>query len=447
MARGARHGGLRAAILLMVASSLVVACSDGTDRTDRPVVTVFGNLTAGDADAFLASLSAFERSAGVDVRYVGSSNFEADLLERVRRGDAPDLALVPQPGLLESLVNDGLALPYDGDLAAAATTDVDPMLVDLATFGKVVYASWYSLDPKSLIWYSPRQFARRGLTPPTTWDGLLALTDEIAAGGIAPWCLGVRDGGATGWVATDWVEDLVLRFAGPDTYDAWVAHDVDFTDAKIATAVEQFGSIALSAPRVQGGNRAAVEITVADAARGLLGATPKCLLHRQASFLPDLLGSAGQGLDVAPDGDLWVFPFPVAEQDAPTTMLVGGTMVARFADRPEVRQVAQYLTTTEAATRRAARGGYITPLESFDPAVYPSALNRTIGEWTRSAEVLRFDASDLMPPEVGVGAFWTGMTAWLSGARLTTTLAAIDAAWPTAAAVPYTPGDRGSSGG
>ncbi len=434
-----------ALVASLLVTPVVVSCGTDADAVHRPVVTVFGSLTDGDADAFIASLRSFEDQAGIDVRYVGSSNFEADLLERVRRGDPPDLALIPQPGLLETLAVDGLALPYDGELAVAATSDIDPRLVQLTTVGGKVYGSWWSVDPKSIVWYSPRQFRSRDLPVPNTWDELLSLTDRIAQSGTAPWCLGVRDGGATGWVATDWVEDLVLRFAGADAYDQWVGHTLPFTDQRISAEVERFGSIALNAQRVNGGNRAAVEITVSDAARGLLGNAPKCLMHRQASFLPDLLGSLAKGVDISPDGDLWAFPFP-GPAGSTSTMLVGGTMVARFAERPEVRAAAKWLTTADAAAARASRGGFISPLESFDPALYPNELNRMLAGWTADAEVLRFDASDLMPPEVGVGAFWRGMTAWLSGARLSTTLAAIDAAWP-ALAVPYTPSDRGTSDG
>jgi alpha-glucoside transport system substrate-binding protein len=441
----ARRRRLAAAIAVLCGLG-PVASSDSSASTDRPVVTVFGSLTGADADAFVASLRPFEAREGIDVRYVGSSNFEADLVERVRRGDPPDLALLPQPGLLMSLAADGFALPYDGDLAEAAVHDVDPWLVGLVALDGRSYGSWYSVDPKSLVWYSPRQFRVRGLQVPTTWDDLIALTDDIAASGTAPWCLGVRDGGATGWVATDWVEDLVLRTAGADIYDAWVTHDIEFTDRRIATAVDRFGSIALDARRVSGGNRAAVELTVTDAARGLLGKQPSCLMHRQAVFLPDLLGAAGANLDISPDGDLWVFPFP-GDADSPSTMLVGGTVVGRVSDRPEVRSLAAYLTTLEAAAARAKGGGFVSALDSFDPANYPSELNHTVAEWTRDAEVLRFDASDLMPPEVGVRAFWAGMTAWLGGARLATTLAEIDAAWPVVAAVPYGYDDRGSSEG
>ena len=428
------------AVLLLPA---VASCSPAASQRSRPVVTVFGSFTDRDATAFTASLRTFEHDTGIDVRYVGSGRFESDLLERVRRGDSPDLALVPQPGLVRSLAEEGFVLPYDGPLATAASTDINPRLVQLATVGGQIYGSWYSVTPKSLVWYSPRQFAARGLRTPTTWDELTALTEQIASSGTAPWCIGVRDGGATGWVATDWVEDIVLHFEGPEVYDQWVDHDVTFSDAPITDAIERFGSIALTPSNVYGGNRAAVEFTVQQAARQLLGSSPKCLLHHQASFLTDFLAGS---VDVAPDGDLWVFPFP-GPATAQSSMMIGGTLVSRFADRPEVRQLAEYLTTPAAARERAAQGGFISPLETVTADAYPSALNRTIAQWTLDAEVVRFDASDLMPPEVGVDAFWAGMTAWLSGARLTTTVAQIDLAWPLPTTRPAPMEDRGDSEG
>ena len=428
----------------MTLAATLVACSEPAGNPNKPVVTVFGSATDRNADAFAKSLASFERSSGIDVRYVGSANFETDLLERVRRGDPPDFALLPQPGLLRALAEDGLALPYDDELETAARKDVDERLVDLVTVDGQVFGSWYAVTPKSLIWYSPRQFAERGLTAPSTWDELIELTDQLVDEGISPWCLGVRDAGATGWVATDWVEDLVLRFAGPEVYDGWVTHEVPFSDPEIAAAVDRFGSIALSATRVKGGNRAAVEFSVQQSARHLAGSNPDCLLHRQASFMPDFLERA---LNVSPNGDLWVFPFP-GPADGDSSMLLGGTAIARFADRPEVRELALYLTTKDAAAARAPLGGFISALDSFDSDAYPAELNRTLSRWTRDADVIRFDASDLMPPEVGVDAFWKGMTSWLSGARLSTTMAAIDAAWPEVAVIlPVSDEERGSSEG
>ena len=420
---------LRAGCVLVCALIGLASCAVNDDtgaRSNRPIVTVFGTLSDSEADAFTASVQPFERSSGINVRYVGSSNFEADLLERLRRGDAPDIALLPQPGLLPTLVSEGFALPWTEALEASATEQIDPRLVGLSTVENQVYASWYELTLKSLVWYSPSEFARLGLTVPQTWSDLDALVAKVVAAGVSPWCLGIRDGGATGWVATDWVEDLVLRFAGPDVYDRWITHEVPFSDRSIANAVQRFGDIALSNTLVYGGSRAAVRNTVTDAARQLTSSPSKCVLNRQASFLPRLVGSRTA---VGPAADLWAFPLPSAE-GAKAPLIVGGTMSVRFSADPNVDQLATYLASAEAARERAKLGSFVSPLTTVPLDAYSSELDRSVAGWLRDADVLRFDASDLMPPSVGVAAFWSGMAAWLGGARLSAVLNEIDRAWP-----------------
>ncbi len=427
-----RTVGLAAVVAVAVAS--VASCASEPGRSAR-VVTVFGTLSDADVDDFMASVDGFESATGIDVRYVGSSGFEADLLERLRRGDPPDLALLPQPGLLDTLVEDGFALPWSGELAAPAVEGVPDELVDLVGFGGAVYGAWYQLTAKSLVWYSPKVFADRGLEVPTSWDELTSMTDDLAASGTTPWCIGIRADGATGWVATDWVEDMVLRFAGPEVYDGWVAHEVPFTDDAIVAAVERFGTIALSPDQVAGGNRAAVELSIEESARELLERPTRCVLHHQASFLPRLVG---QGVTIAPDGDLWAFPLPAAD-GGQAPLVVGGSVTVRFSDDDDVDQLARYLTTAEAGVRRAARGGFVSPRSTVSLDDYSSALDRFVAESVAEADVVRFDASDLMPPEVGVGTFWTGMTSWLGGARLRAVLAEIDASWPVPLTRPAVP--------
>jgi alpha-glucoside transport system substrate-binding protein len=254
----------------------------------------------------------------------------------------------------------------------------------------------------------------------------MSATTRLVDASLAPWCIGVRDGPVTGWVATDWVEDLVLRFAGTDVYDDWVAHRIPFDDPAIVDAVERFGAIALDQASVYRGNRAAVELSITQAAEALLSSPSTCVLHRQGSVVPRLLGGS---VSFAPDGDLWAFPLPAVDGgEAP--LVAGGTVIARFDGSTAAGQLSAFLTTAEAATPRAERGGFVSPLESFPLESYASPIDAEVARLLREADVLRFDASDLMPPDVGVGTFWTGMTAYLGGARLASVLADIETSWP-----------------
>jgi alpha-glucoside transport system substrate-binding protein len=429
MRRAARRAAAAGALL-----ALASGCGDGAG-TDTAQIEIFGTFTAGDAESFARSLDSVERDLGVDVRFVGSSSFESDLLARVRRGDAPDLALLPQPGLIDELAGLGSLQPVAGQWADAVRDNVDPQLLDIGRLGDTLYAVPYRMSVKSLVWYSPRRFLDRGEEVPKTWAEMEAIASRAISDGIEPWCLGVRDGGATGWVATDWVEDIVLRFAGPEVYDDWISHDVEFVDAPIAEAVERFGTLALDPTQVYGAPGAALEFDVGDAIQPLLSDSGGCLMHRQASFLPDLVDGS---VDFSPTGDLWVFPLPSVDGGR-APLVLGSQLVVRFSESDESLSVAAALARPEASKPWAQRGGFLSPLSTFTPADYGRELERTIDGWARAAEVVRFDASDQMPASVGVDAFWSSMAAYLGGARLTETLATIDAAWPQRVTKPALP--------
>ena len=97
-----------------------------------------------------------------------------------------------------------------------------------ATVDDSIYGIWYRASVKSLVWYNPKAFEAQGFTVPTTWDEMLALSDQIVAAGAMPWCIGLESGDATGWPGTDWIEDIMLRTAGPDVYDQWITHEHSF---------------------------------------------------------------------------------------------------------------------------------------------------------------------------------------------------------------------------
>ena len=59
---------------------------------------------------------------------------------------------------------------------------------------------------------------------------MTALADKMATKGQIAFCGGLGSGGATGWPATDWVEQIVLREHGAAVYNDWVSHKVKFSD-------------------------------------------------------------------------------------------------------------------------------------------------------------------------------------------------------------------------
>ena len=243
--------------MLLTAGLVLTACGDdsgssaggkspGEGKAECKGLTSFGDLTGKKVRVYTSivapedvsqkkSYELFTTCTGADVVYEGSREFEAQLVVRVKSGNPPDIAYVPQPGLLKTLVTDTKKVV---EAPKAVSSNVDQFWgqdwKDYGTVDGKFYAAPLGANVKSFVWYSPQMFKKNGWKVPTTWDEMTQLSDKIAAGGMKPWCFGIESGDATGWPLTDVLEDAVLRDSGPDVYNDWVAHKIPFNDPKIA---------------------------------------------------------------------------------------------------------------------------------------------------------------------------------------------------------------------
>src|SRR3954452_6147605 len=217
-------------------------------------VKVYTGIVAPEDALYQKAFDAYTQCTGAKVQYEGDKSFEAQVLVRVKAGSPPDIAIVPQPGLLKQLVATGKAVE-----APKATADnVDKYFGEswkaLGSVDGKFYAGPNSANVKSLVWYSPKTFADNGWAVPTTLDELKSLSDKIVASGkMKPWCAGIGSGDATGWPVTDWMEDMMLRLYGPDTYDKWVNHTVPFNGPESTAALDAVGAYLKNAEYVNGG--------------------------------------------------------------------------------------------------------------------------------------------------------------------------------------------------
>ena len=286
---------------------------------------------------------------------------------------------------------------------------------------------------KGYVWYSPADFEENGYEIPATWDEMMALTEQMTErneGAYRPWCVGFGSGDATGWPGTDWVEDAVLRSAGPEAYNAWVAGELEFSSPEITEAVEMVGDILLNPEYVNGGFggvESIVSTTFNDGGLPILDGN--CSMHHQASFYE---AQWGEDVTVAPDGDIWAFITPPMSADDGPAVTGGGEFVAAFNDREATQAVQTYLASDTWANNRIALGGVISANQGLDASLAGSQLGVQSIEILQDPDtVFRFDASDLMPAEVGTSSFWTGMVDWVSGTVTTEEmLSNIDSTFP-----------------
>ncbi|MEM9155880.1 MAG: ABC transporter substrate-binding protein [Cyanobacteria bacterium P01_F01_bin.33] len=414
-------------------SGLAIACSSSPEANEVPLstaeadtVVILGSITGDGQTKIEQVMQRFTASTGIEVVYEGTADFATILPVRVAAGNAPDLALFPQPGLMADLARQEQLVPLTklverSQLEAAFS----PTWLELGTVDGELYGLWSRADVKSLVWYRPEQFEAAGYEIPATWDELMALTERIAASGKTAWCIGMESGAASGWVGTDWVEDLVLREGGPDLYDRWVSRDIPFSHPVIRASFEKFGAIARNPRYVFGGPVGVISTPFGDSPQPLFDDPPGCYLHRQTNFIASFFPA-----DVAVGTDVAIFPLPSIDAATDVPILVAGTVFAAFSERPETRSLVQYLTTAAPHQRWVELESYISPHRGITPETYSSDILRQQAELLANAPFVRFDASDLMPGAVGTGTFWSGMVDYVSGTDLDTVLQVIDTSWP-----------------
>jgi alpha-glucoside transport system substrate-binding protein len=395
-------------------------------------VEMYTTIVSPEADLFQESFAEFEECTGITINWNGSQEFEAQLPVRVEGGTAPDLAIFPQPGLLKKMVETGEMVAASAALAASVDANYTPDWKNYGTVDGTFYAAPLGANVKSFVWYSPKTFADNGWDIPTTWAELLTLSDTIAETDVQPWCVGFGSGDATGWVGTDWMEDLMLRFQDAETYDKWVSNEMKFDDPKVAEVLAEAGKI-LKNPDYVGDVAAIATTTFQDGGAGIVDGT--CAMHRQASFIGGILKGDYAATIVTPEdtdveGGITTFYFPGVSADNKPA-LGGGEFVGAFSDRPEVQAVQLYLTTAEWNNKKAALGTWFSAHLGLDTANVADPVNAVAVEILQNATTFRFDASDLMPAAVGAGSFWKEMTAWVAEDKSdAAVLEAIQASWP-----------------
>lgn len=360
----------------------------------------------------------------VSVEIVGRDR-PAILATRLAAGNPPDVSPIPWLGLMAEWARAGYLVPLDGLVDVSEQIDA---LTPLGYVDGVLYGTWQSANVKSLVWYNVKAFEEKGYEIPTTWAELVVLSDRIVADGGVPWSVGLESGAASGWPGTDWIEDIMLRTAGPEVYDKWVNHEVSWTDPAVVEAWGYFGDIVLNPKYVLGGPVGALTTNFGDAGAPLFTDPPQAYMLKQATFIQSFI--LNQYPNLVPGEDFDVFPFPPINPEFGTPVMGGGDVSVVFntggplnGTREEVIKFVQFLSSVEAQQIWASELGEMAANKYIDPvATYDDPIARSAWQMLLEAASFRYDGSDLMPGAVGAGSFWTGVLDYVSGVPLNTVL-------------------------
>ncbi|MEN6492372.1 MAG: extracellular solute-binding protein [Rectinema sp.] len=337
---------------------------------------------------------------------------------RVEAGNPPDIAALPGPGKLVELAQSGKLVELS-------------KILDMKEFDKNYSSGWKSLGTvngklygvfmkaatKGLVWYDPATFKEKGLTVPTndwTWDQMMALSKQAISKGIAPWAIGVESGSASGWVGTDWLENIFLRVNGPDKYREWYEGKLPWTSPEVKKVWEIWGQIVADPKMIYGGSSYVNSTNFGNAAAPLFTQPPQALLHQQASFIQGFITSQFPTLKPVQDFDF--VAFPSIDPRYAKAVEAAADVIGVFRDTPEIREFVNYLASAEAQAFWAAGTGALATNRNVSLVFYSDPLIRRAADILNKSEIVVFDASDMMKPEMNA-AFWSAVVSYIDNPK------------------------------
>lgn len=431
MSKMVRMGAVLGATAL-VATGCLSESDDGAEGGEggSTTVTVWASVDQPVLDGLQAASDELTADSDITIQWEKVENINQLIMTKIGAADAPDIALIPQPGVVADVVDRGGAFPLDDVLDVAALEEsMVPGTLDSGTVDGSLYGLLVSMNVKGLVWYNRPAWDAAGYAAPESIDELNALTEQIKADGGVPWCMGIESDTATGWPATDWFEVLVAKYGGADTYNSWVAHETMFDSDVVREAAAEFETLMFTDGNVLGGRQAISSTNFGTAGNPMFDAAgPQCWLYNQGSFIT---GFFPEETNADLDANVGVFGFPPAEAGGDNPVIGGGDLAIMLNEDQATKDAMAILADVRIGEQAAPTSSFISPHTTFDLELYPNQTTKDVASVAYASTAFLFDGSDQMPGEVGAGTFWKDMTAWIAGEQdLDTTLANIDASWP-----------------
>jgi ABC-type glycerol-3-phosphate transport system substrate-binding protein len=386
-------------LLAVLAAALVAGCSAGPSASPSQslrgqkleVAAVWSGV---EQRHFESVLRAFTRQTGVSVTYTSAGyGVPAFLAARLAEGRPPDVAFLPQPGLLRRYAAEHRLVPLDGIAGHVVADNYSPAWRRLGSVGGTLYGVWFKAANKSLIWYNEGVFEREGVAPPASVDRLVSLAHRLARSRVPAFAVG----GQNGWTLADWFSNLYLRLAGPARYDLLAAHKIAWTDPSVIATLRLLARV-LDPRVIAGGPEGAIVTSYQQSVQRAFAPRPAAAMVFEGDFVAGIIGGATRAVLGV---DAGVFPFPAIGQPGPM-VVAGGDAAVLMRSSPAGDAFIRYLASPQAAAIWAAKGGFISPNINLGLSVYPDAISRSIAaSLLQAGDDFRFGLSDLTPAGFG----------------------------------------------
>lgn len=379
---------------------LLAGCTSGSNTNnstnkagelDGVTLNVAADWSGAEQTNFEKVLKQFTADTGAKVNYTSYGTDVATTLNtKVQGGDPPDVAVIPQPGLLDSLAADGSLIPLDSAIQDEVKANYSQDWIDLGTADGKLYGVWFKAANKSTVWYNTQVYDTAGADVPKTWQDFNDQLAVISDSGV----YGLSIGADAGWPLTDWFENVYLRTAGGDKYDQLATHKIPWTDPSVTEALTVLGGLWGNTTVIQPGT---AQRTFGDSVIAVFGDPPAAGTVYEGDFVAGNITSDTKAV-VGKTAKFYDFP---SVNDSPPSVVGGGSVAVQLTKNKGAAELVQYLATPEAATIWVKEGGFTSPNQKVDISAYPDDTSRQIADALVSADVFRFDMSDLAPSAFG----------------------------------------------
>ena len=411
--------------ILLVSLIGVMACSTGTTTTTTTSSTTSTTTTSlgsievlgtwgSEVDSFNAMMAPWVQQTGGKINFTGTRDLTAILTTRIQAGNPPDIAILPNPGLMQQYASAGNLMPLNDMIdMTKIQQQYSSAWIDLGTMNNKLYALFIRAANKSMVWYDPATFTTNSWQTPSTWDDMIALSDNIVSANTTPkypWAMGVESGAATGWAGTDWIAQIFLAQNGGDVYDQWVAHQIPWTDSRIKDAWDMWGQIVNTVGYVPGGATTVLATNFQDASYWPFETPSQAAMYYEGDFVQGFITTQFPDLKAQTDYDF--FPFPTINSQYEGALTGGADLVVSFKDTPTIRSFLGYVSSSEAQDIWVKLGGFISVNKGVSVNDYPDPISMKSAEQLLGASLFRFGAGDSMPSAMQT-AWWAAIQQYL----------------------------------
>jgi alpha-glucoside transport system substrate-binding protein len=356
-------------------------------------ISIIAKWTGDEQASFMAVLAPFKKAnPGVTIKYQGAGDNVPQIVSTaVQGGNPPDIATLPQPGLMKQFAQSGKLKPITFARGVIAA-NYQPVWLTLGSVNKKLYGLYFKGSNKSTVWYNVKSFKDAGAKIPQTWPQFLASAKTLKASGTPAYSIG----GSDGWTLTDLFENIYLRTAGPAKYDLLTAHKIKWTDPSVKKALGVMGQIFSDTSNLAGGTDGALQTDFPTSVSNVFATSPKAAMVIEGDFVPGVVSTSNPLKAISGYNE---FGFPTI--GGASGVMGGGDIVVMFKTSAASQALIKYLATPAAATIWAKRGGFTSPNKRVKASAYKDPLNRKTALAFALAKIFRFDMSDLQPAAFG----------------------------------------------